>query len=148
MIIEHKTPREDALTEVLETLRIRGRVCIIGDFISPWAIEQTSRCRIYLYVIESGSGTLKFKNSEKETAFTGGDLLLISGGEDHIIYNGSPDDPASVNVFFGEETKMRHFLRIGDEGNSGDIDGTAAAAATRHGLSAELLLLSILTIHI
>lgn len=112
MNVEYKNQRDDALTEVLDTLQIEGHIYCVNDMKKPWAIEEKDRKQIYFYVIERGSGHIKFERRKKEVVFEGGDLLLITSGEHHIVYNGSPDNPVSNRQFFSEDVKARHYLQI------------------------------------
>lgn len=112
MNIDYHNTRDDALTEVLDTLQIEGHLYCVNEMKKPWAVEEVFREQIYFYVIERGSGHVRLKKDKKEIAFGDGDLLLITSGEEHIIYNGSPAKPVLNRQFFGEDKKERHFLRI------------------------------------
>ena len=121
MKIDYHNTDSDALTEVLEALQIEGRIYCVNDMKTPWAIDEERRDQIYFYVIENGSGQLKLKNRGREISFDDGDLILVASGEDHLIYNGSPENPVLNSRFFGENRKERHYLRIeggGDEKTS------------------------------
>jgi AraC-like DNA-binding protein len=124
MNIDYHNTRDDALTEVLDALQIEGRLYCVNDMKTPWAIEEVWREQIYFYVIEHGSGQIKFKNrGQEEIRFASGDLLLIAGGEEHIIYNGTPADPILNSQIFGadEDRRERHYLRIEGGGDEATI---------------------------
>lgn len=102
MRIENQNLPGDALTVVLDYLKIEGRVFCVCDIKSHEIIEGNSGRQMYLYFIESGEGKIKLKTFEKEIKFVAGDLLLINGSEDHLIYNGALINSDHVEGLFSE----------------------------------------------
>ncbi len=117
MNIDYHNESDDALTDVLDTLRIEGKIFCVSDMKAPWATKKDEQKLIYFYVIENGEGIVEFANDGEKVKLSGGDLILLPHGEEHTIYNGSKDNPLILDdVFAAETVNDRHYLKYGGDG--------------------------------
>lgn len=119
MKIDYHNERDDALTDVLDTLQIEGQIFCVSDMSAPWATKKDERNQIYFYVIENGGGFIKFRKGKEKVALASGDLVLIPHGDEHTIYNGSDKKPLILDDIFGAESAAdRHYLKY--DGGGGE----------------------------
>jgi mannose-6-phosphate isomerase-like protein (cupin superfamily) len=85
MAIDYHNERDDALTDVLDTLQIEGQVFCVSDMSAPWATRKDERNQIYFYAIENGSGFIKFRKGKEKIVLGSGDLVLIPRGDAHNL---------------------------------------------------------------
>jgi AraC-like DNA-binding protein len=105
MNYKYRAGPPDALTDVLNSLRLTGRVFSYSEFSAPWALELPPSPFAYFHVVGRSGGWLKLKDEKEWRPFTGGDLVVIPHGGGHIIGSDSKAKPLT----------LKQFLRLRDE---------------------------------
>jgi AraC-like DNA-binding protein len=90
----------DALSEVLNAVRLTGAVFFNGEFTAPWGFEAarveklatllpagTERLLIYHFVIE---GQAELRTASVSASLTAGDLVVLPHGDAHTFSDGAP----------------------------------------------------------
>ena len=90
----------DALSEVLNAVRLTGAVFFNGEFTAPWGFEAarveklaallpagTERLLIYHFVIE---GQARLHTASGSASLTAGDLVVLPHGDTHTFSDGAP----------------------------------------------------------
>ena len=85
MSLSLKAGPADALTEVLNSLRLRGQVFCFSELSAPWSLDLPPSQFAYFHVIERGGGWLKLKGEKKALALASGDLVVVPHGQGHFI---------------------------------------------------------------
>jgi AraC-like DNA-binding protein len=106
MYYRYKAGPPDALTDVLSSLRLSGRVFSYSEMSAPWALELPPSSFAYFHVVERSGGWLKLKGEKEWQPFAGGDLMVIPHGGGHIIGSDIKVKPLT----------LKEFLRLRDEG--------------------------------
>jgi|SRR5215471_13392249 len=99
-------PLPDALTDVLSSLHLRGRVYSYSEFSAPWALELPPSKFAYFHVVQRSGGLLRLKDEKEWRSLTGGDLVVIPHGGGHVVGSDTKTKPLS----------LKQFLRLRDEG--------------------------------
>jgi AraC-like DNA-binding protein len=106
MDYRYKTGPPDALTDVLSSLRLSGRVFSYSEFSAPWALELPPSPFAYFHVIERNGGWLRLKEEKEWRPVGGGDLVVIPHGGGHIVGSDRNTKPLT----------LKQFIRLRDEG--------------------------------
>lgn len=108
----------DALSDVLQLVRLGGAVYLHGEFTAPWSVAgranaelcstflpQTERIISY-HLVTSGSCWAKLPD-EPDSAMEvhAGELLVVPQGEDHIMASSLDLDPAPAGPMYSEHLK-------------------------------------------
>jgi AraC-like DNA-binding protein len=96
----------DALTDVLNSLRLSGRVFSYSELSAPWALELPPSPFAYFHVVERSGGWLRLKDEKEWRPLAGGDLVVIPHGGGHIVGSDTRAKPLT----------LKQFLRLRDEG--------------------------------
>ena len=102
MSLSLKAGSADALTEVLNSLRLRGQVFCFSELSAPWSLDLPPSQFAYFHVIERGGGWLKLKGEKKALALASGDLVVVPHGQGHFI----GDHPTSHSRFKDSRTEL------------------------------------------
>jgi AraC-like DNA-binding protein len=106
MDYKYKVGPPDALTDVLSSLRLSGRVFTYSELSAPWALELPPSAFAYFHVIERSGGWLRLKDEREWRPLAGGDLVVIPHGGGHIIGSDARVKPLT----------LKQFLKLRDEG--------------------------------
>jgi AraC-like DNA-binding protein len=85
-------PAPDALTAVVETLHMRGRLFCRIELSAPWGMALPASKAAHFHAIERGSCWLRLSGPEPPVALAGGDLIIVPHGMGHSLAD-SPDTP-------------------------------------------------------
>jgi AraC-like DNA-binding protein len=85
-------PAPDALTAVVDTLGLQGRLYCRIELSAPWGMALPRDEHARFHVIERGSCLLKVQSSAKPVALTAGDLVVVPHGTGHSLVD-APDTP-------------------------------------------------------
>jgi AraC-like DNA-binding protein len=88
------TTGADVLTEVLDSLRLKGRIFCRSEFSAPWAIAFTTGDFSHFHIIERGACWLRPGGDHEAIALEEGDLLLVTQGHEYQL----SDEPATPPV--------------------------------------------------
>jgi Cupin len=69
--------RADALTDVLDTLKPRGRVFCCSEMSAPWAMSLLADGYARSHVIERGGAWLITEGAKQMTPLASGDLVIV-----------------------------------------------------------------------
>jgi AraC-like DNA-binding protein len=106
MNFKYQAGPPDALTDVLSSLHLRGRVYSYSEFSAPWALELPPSRFAYFHVVQRSGGWLRLKDEKEWRSVTGGDLVVIPHGGGHVVGSDTKTKPLS----------LKQFLRLRDEG--------------------------------
>lgn len=83
----------DVLTDVLGTLRPRGRVFCVSEFSAPWSMSLARSPYAHFHVIERGAAWIRVQGESQAVALTSGDLVIVPHGRGHTLSNGPRTRP-------------------------------------------------------
>jgi len=106
MDYSYKAGPPDALTDVLGSLRLNGRVFSYSEFSAPWALELPPSAFSYFHVVERNGGWLRLKEETEWRLVAGGDLVVIPHGGGHVIGSDKNVKPLT----------LKQFLHLRDDG--------------------------------
>jgi len=94
-----KTPVEkhDALTDVLNMLRPRGRVFFCSEMSAPWAISLPASRYSHFHVVERGQAWLRVEGAWQATPLASGDLVILPHGNGHVLADSPKTKPVPIN---------------------------------------------------
>ncbi len=85
----------DALTDILNTLRMKSSLYFRTELTAPWGIKVPSQGRVARFHIAiRGQCWLRVEGMDDDTFMSNGDLVIIPHGASHILAD-SPDTPAT-----------------------------------------------------
>lgn len=106
MNYRYKAGPPDALTDVLSSLRLNGRVFSYSELSAPWALELPPSTFAYFHVVERSGGWLRLKGEKEWRPLAGGDLVVIPHGGGHVVGSDTKTKPMT----------LKEFLRLRREG--------------------------------
>ncbi len=107
----------DVLTDVLNHLRLRGRVFCSTDLSAPWAMSIEPDNLARFHVVESGGGWIRLEGDKKALPLASGDLALLPHGHGHILSDNSKTKPVPLERLLKRESPSRQNLRLGGGGD-------------------------------
>jgi AraC-like DNA-binding protein len=75
----------DVLTDVLQTLQLRGRVFCCSALSAPWAMRLPTSEYAHFHVIERGSAWLQLSDEMQPRPLASGDFVLVPHGRGHVL---------------------------------------------------------------
>ena len=116
------TSGTDVLADVLDSLRLKGRVFCRCEFSAPWAIGLGAGDLSHFHIIQRGSCWLRFHGERDAIALEEGDLLLVSRGRGYQL----SDDPATrpipiEDLARGSQWGLHAVLRHGGDGKAANL---------------------------
>jgi AraC-like DNA-binding protein len=107
--------RPDALSEVLDLLRLRGEVFCRSVFTSPWAVSFPSGAAQF-HVVERGTCLVHAPRARKSVRLVAGDLAVLPHG-DHVLFDRSGQRATPLEkLIVRPGAKVRGMLRFGGGG--------------------------------
>lgn len=88
------TTGTDVLADVLDSLKLRGRIFCRCDLSAPWALRFTAGAFAHFHVVERGSCWLRVQKQTDASALETGDLLLVMPGHGYQL----SDNPATPSI--------------------------------------------------
>src|SRR5690242_16299522 len=92
----------DALSEILQSVKLEGAVFYNAEFTSPWGFRSPPSCEvaeflrkgakhvILYHLLSEGRARVQVENSAHGTELVAGDIVVFPHGDAHIVSNGSP----------------------------------------------------------
>jgi AraC-like DNA-binding protein len=77
--------RADVLTDVLKTLKLRGRVFCCSALSAPWAMSLPTSDYAHFHFIERGSAWLQLAEEKQPRSLASGDLIIVPHGRGHVL---------------------------------------------------------------
>ena len=114
--------KTDVLADVLDSIRLRGRVFCRGEFSAPWALGFSAGAISHFHIIEDGRCWLRFDDEPVPMALDQNDLIVIPRGAGYQL----SDDPATppiplTDVVSVNEGGAHAVLRLGGGGAESQI---------------------------
>ncbi|MDX2031412.1 MAG: AraC family transcriptional regulator [Blastocatellia bacterium] len=108
--------KPDVLTDVLQTLRLRGRVFCCSEMTAPWAMSLPKSGFAHFHVIERGGAWLRLAGEKQLVPLAGGDLVIVPHGRGHALSDSPETKPVALQRLIQGATGGCHLLRHGGEG--------------------------------
>ena len=86
----------DALADVLDMLRPRGRVYCCSEMSAPWAMSLPADGYARFHFIERGGAWLKMDGAAQVTALASGDLVVVPHGNGHVLGDNPKTKPVPI----------------------------------------------------
>src|SRR5262245_45242877 len=84
-----EAPETDLLSDVLQTLRLRGRIFRQGNYCGEWALDATGATGTVFHLIGRGQAWVHTKDEREPLIVRGGDLVMFPYGDWHQL-SGTP----------------------------------------------------------
>jgi AraC-like DNA-binding protein len=84
-----ETPAPDLLSDVLQTLRLRGRIFKQGSYCGAWALDATGATGTIFHLIGRGQAWLHREDERDPLVLRGGDLVMFPRADWHQL-SGTP----------------------------------------------------------
>jgi Cupin len=88
--------KPDALTDLLDMLKPRGRVFCCSEMSAPWAMSLPVDGYARFHLIERGNAWLKVEGAKQVTALASGDLVIVPHGNGHILADSPNTKPVPI----------------------------------------------------
>jgi AraC-like DNA-binding protein len=120
----------DVLSEVLSAVRLRGALFFNAEFSAPWCIKSTGAVGIaphlpfkdahliMFHFLTEGRAYASLEDGER-VELNGGDIVILPGGDGHLLGNGSPQRPVdSFRAFAKNVAEGLKVVRFGGGGET------------------------------
>jgi AraC-like DNA-binding protein len=109
--------KTDVLADMLDSVRLRGRVFCRGEFAAPWAIGFSAGTISHFHVVESGQCWLRFDDGPDPIQIGADDVIVIPRGSGYQL----ADDPRTPSIPLSDIVGGNHggthaVLRLGGGG--------------------------------
>lgn len=84
-----ETPESDLLSDVLQTLRMRGRIFKQGTYCGAWALDATGATGTIFHLVGRGQAWLHQEGEREPLVVRGGDLVMFPRADWHQL-SGTP----------------------------------------------------------
>jgi AraC-like DNA-binding protein len=112
----------DVLAEVLDSLRLRGRIFCRCELSAPWALGFASGDFSHFHVIERGTCWLRLPEKPDAIALEEGELLLVTRGHAYQLSDAPGTPPIPLADLVGNsQGGLRAVLRHGGGGDAADL---------------------------
>src|SRR5262245_25934863 len=88
--------KPDALMDVLDMLKPRGRVYCCSEMTAPWAMSLPADGYARFHVIERGGAWLRLDGARQVTPLASGDLVIVPHGNGHILADSPKTKPVPI----------------------------------------------------
>ena len=88
--------KPDALADVLDMLKPRGRVFCCSEMSAPWAMSLPADGYARFHVIERGGAWLKVEGAKQVTPLASGDLVIVPHGNGHVLADSPKTKPVPI----------------------------------------------------
>lgn len=116
MSLAYKANSADVLTDVLGTLRLKGRVFCSSEFSAPWSMKLPPSNFAHFHVVERGGGWLKLHGEEGTVPLASGDLVVVPHGRGHVLSDSPKTKPVPLDKLLARKSAEQHILRHGGGG--------------------------------
>jgi AraC-like DNA-binding protein len=88
--------KPDALMDVLDMLKPRGRVYCCSEMSAPWAMSLPEDGYARFHVIERGGAWLRMDGVKQVTPLASGDLVIVPHGNGHVLADSPKTKPVPI----------------------------------------------------
>ncbi len=89
-------PTEDALSAILQRLRLRAGVFVHADFCGTWAVDTSGHRKVPFHLIGRGKGWLHTKDTAEPRLLSAGDLVVFPHDAYHVIASDAAPPPTAL----------------------------------------------------
>jgi len=116
------TTGTDVLADVLDSLKLKGRIFCRCELSAPWAIGIGPGDFSHFHIIERGTCSVRLQGKRDAIALQEGDLLLVTRGDGYQLSD-EPTTPAIPleDLAGGSEWGLRAVVRHGGGGNAANL---------------------------
>jgi AraC-like DNA-binding protein len=97
MAVVASLEKPDALTDILDMLKPRGRAYCCSEMSAPWAMSLPADGYAHFHVIERGGAWLRLEGAKQLTPLASGDLVLMPHGNGHVLADSPKTKPVPIN---------------------------------------------------
>jgi AraC-like DNA-binding protein len=116
------TTATDVLADVLDSLKLKGRIVCRCEFSAPWAIGFAPGAFSHFHIIERGSCWLRLHGERDPIALEQGDLLLVTRGHGYQLSDEPRTAPIPIADLMGSsEGGLHAVLRHGGGGTVANL---------------------------
>jgi len=109
--------KTDVLADMLDSIRLRGRVFCRGEFAAPWALGFSAGAISHFHVIESGQCWLRFDDDPSPIQVGADDVVVVPRGGGYQLADDPFTPPIPLSDVVGNNHGGTHaILRIGGSG--------------------------------
>jgi len=108
--------RPDPLTDVLDMLKLRGRVFCCSEVSAPWAMSLPADGYVRFHVIERGGAWLIMEGAKQVTPLASGDLVIVPHGKGHVLADSPKTKPVPITRLIKGKTDSIILLQHGGRG--------------------------------
>lgn len=108
--------KPDVLTDVLKTLRLRGRVFCCSELTAPWALSLPESGYAHFHVIERGGAWLRLAGEKQAHPLASGDLIIVPHGRGHVLSDSPQSKPVALRQLLKGSTAACHLMQHGGGG--------------------------------
>jgi AraC-like DNA-binding protein len=108
--------RPDALTDVLDMLKPRGRVFCCTELSAPWAMSLPADGYARFHVIERGGAWLRLDGAKQVTPLASGDLVIVPHGNGHVLADSLKTKPVPIKRLVKDKADSPILLQHGGGG--------------------------------
>jgi AraC-like DNA-binding protein len=116
------TTGTDVLADVLDSLKLKGRIFCRCELSAPWAIGFARGNFSHFHVVERGACWLRLRGERDAVALQEGDLLLVAPGHEYQLSDEPTTLPVPLEDVAGSSARGLHaVLRHGGGGNAANL---------------------------
>jgi AraC-like DNA-binding protein len=108
--------KPDALTDVLDMLKPRGRVFCCSEMSAPWGMRLPGDGYARFHVIEHGGAWLSMEGAKQATPLVSGDLVIVPHGNGHDLADSPKTKPVPVDRLIKGKADSFNLLQHGGGG--------------------------------
>src|SRR5262245_7856144 len=116
MTVVASLEKPDALTDVLDMLKPRGRVFCCSELTAPWAMSLPADGWVRFHVIERGGAWLIMEDARLVTPLASGDLVIVPHGNGHVLADSTKTKPVPINRLIKDNPDSVILLQHGGGG--------------------------------
>jgi AraC-like DNA-binding protein len=114
--------RTDVLADVLDSLKLRGRVFCRCELSAPWSLGFPAADLSHFHVIERGTGWLRLPGKPDAISLDEGDLLVVPPGHAYQLSDDPSTPPIAIGDLFGDSPGgLRTVLQHGGGGRAANL---------------------------
>jgi AraC-like DNA-binding protein len=106
----------DVLTDVLKTLKLRGRVFCSSELSAPWAMSLPTSDYAHFHVVERGGAWLQLADEKQPRPLASGDLIIVPHGRGHVLSDHPKTRPTPLAQLIKGGQGGCHLMEFGGGG--------------------------------